>query len=122
MAGKRGRKRKNDLYFGPEQEEAVIKFLSLGKMIPHPDFPDDDKNPMIWFGTEEEALERDVIYRTYLREPLNKMCESIIRKYRLYRKGMSFEETHNDALSFLMTKKHKFDKEEGKKSYSYYGT
>ena len=27
MAKKRGRKRKNDLYFGPEQETAVLLFL-----------------------------------------------------------------------------------------------
>lgn len=64
---KRGRKRKNDLYFGPEQEEAVIKFTSLGKMVYHPNCPIDGhdnpedceaancvKNPMIWEGTREE--------------------------------------------------------------------
>ena len=27
MANKRGRKRKNDLYFGPDQEQAVLKYL-----------------------------------------------------------------------------------------------
>ena len=27
MATKRGRKRKNEMYFGPEEEEAVVKFL-----------------------------------------------------------------------------------------------
>jgi hypothetical protein len=31
---KRGRKRVNDLYFGPDQEDAVVRFLSLGVMIP----------------------------------------------------------------------------------------
>ena len=30
---KRGRKRKNDLYFGPEQEEAVVRFLQSDDQI-----------------------------------------------------------------------------------------
>tara|TARA_R110000851_G_scaffold67262_11_gene152017 strand:+ start:4014 stop:4757 length:744 start_codon:yes stop_codon:yes gene_type:complete len=99
MAKKRGRKRKNALYFGPEQEEAVLLFLD----------------------TEDEQ-ERNAIYNKWLREPLNKMIESIIRKYKLYRKGETFEDLHADTLSFLMTKAHKFEKSKGTKAYSYYGT
>lgn len=99
MAKKRGRKRKNDLYFGPEQEEAVLKYLD----------------------TENEK-ERNAIYNEWLREPLDKMIESIIRKYKLYRKIESFEHLHSDTLSFLMTKAHKFEDSKGKKAYSYYGT
>ena len=99
MANKRGRKRKNALYFGPEQEEAVLNYLNT-----------------------EDELERNAIYNEWLREPLNKMIESIIRKYKLYRKGESFEHLHTDTLSFLMTKAHKFENSKGKKAYSYYGT
>ena len=96
---KRGRKRKNDLYFGPEQEAAVLVFLD----------------------TEDEK-ERNAVYNEWLREPLNKMIESIIRKYKLYRKMESFEHLHSDTLSFLITKAHKFENSKGKKAYSYYGT
>ena len=99
MAKKRGRKRKNDLYFGPEQEEAVVKFLE-----------------------SEDIQERNAIYNKWLREPLNKMIESIIRRYKLYRKGETFEDLHSDTLSFLITKAHKFEHSKGKKAYSYYGT
>jgi hypothetical protein len=105
MAKKRGRKRVNALYFGPEQEEAVLRFLE----------------------TENEH-ERNAIYNEWLRDPLDKMIESIIRKYKLYRKGETFEDLHSDTLSFLMTKAHKFDptkkNKDGKvpKAYSYYGT
>jgi hypothetical protein len=135
MAKGRGRKRTNDLYFGPVEEEAVSKFISLGKMVYHPNCPvkehnsvEDcikdkcDKNPMMWVGTEEEAIERNRIYNTFLKEPLNKMIESIIRRYKLYRKSVSFEELHMDTLSFLMTKVHKFENSQGTKAYSYYGT
>ena len=99
MAKQRGRKRVNDLYFGPEEEEAVVKFLE-----------------------SEDIAERNAIYNQWLRKPLDKMIESIIRKYKLYRKGETFEDLHSDTLSFLITKADKFDKEAGRKAYSYYGT
>lgn len=99
MARQRGRKRTNDLYFGPEEEEAVVRFL----------------------GCSDE-IERNAIYNEWLRAPFNKMIESIIRRYKLYRKGVSFEDLHSDTLSFLITKADKFDINSGKKSYSYYGT
>jgi hypothetical protein len=96
---KRGRKRKNDMYFGPEEEEAVIKFLE---------------------STNE--TERNQIFNEWLKEPFDKMVESIIRKYKLYRKDISFEELHTDTVSFLATKVHKFESGRGKKAYSYFGT
>jgi len=115
---RRGRKRKNDPYFGVEQEEAVKKYLSLGKLV-------EDETALTgyrWSGTTIESFERDKIYREKLKDPLNKMVESIIRKYKLYSKSSEFEETHADALSFLMIKFHKFKPDKNKKSYSYYGT
>ena len=99
MAKQRGRKRKNDLYFGPEQEEAVVAFL-----------------------TSDDIIERNRIYNKHLRSAFDKMAESIIRKYKLYRKGWSFEDLHADTLSFLIMKSDKFQPSKGKKAYSYYGT
>jgi hypothetical protein len=99
MVSKRGRKRKNEMYFGPEEENAVNEYLA-----------------------STDDTERNLIYNKWLREPLNKMIESIIRKYKLYRKGETFEDLHSDTLSFLMTKAHKFEHGRGKKAYSYYGT
>jgi len=99
MVNKRGRKRKNEMYFGPEEEEAVIKFL--------------DSN---------DINERNLIFNEYLKAPLDKMIEAIIRRYKLYRKGESYEELHGDTVSFLMTKVHKFEAGRGKKAYSYFGT
>lgn len=99
MINKRGRKRKNEMYFGPNEEEAVNQYLA---------------------STDDN--ERNLIYNQWLREPLNQMVESIIRRYKLYRKGETFEDLHTDTLSFLMTKAHKFEHARGKKAYSYYGT
>lgn len=99
MTTKRGRKRKNEMYFGPNEEEAVIRFLE----------------------SDSEA-ERNLIFNEWLKGPLDKMIESIIRRYKLYRKGETFEELHSDTVSFLMTKVHKFETGRGKKAYSYFGT
>ena len=96
---KRGRKRTNNLYFGPEQEEAVVKFL-----------------------TSESYDERNKIYSEYLKHPINKMVESIIRRYKLYRKEYEYEDVHSDTLSFLITKMHNFKPDKNKKAYSYFGT
>ncbi len=99
MANKRGRKRTTNLYFGPEEEEAVVRFLECN-----------------------DTIERNAIYNKWLRKPFDKMIESIIRRYKLYRKGFTFEDLHSDTLSFLITKADKFKKESGKRAYSYYGT
>ncbi len=99
MVNKRGRKRKNEMYFGPNEEEAVNQYLTSN----------DDK-------------EKNLIFNQWLKEPLDKMVESIIRKYKLYRKGETFEDLHTDTLSFLITKIDKFEVERGKKAYSYFGT
>ena len=87
------------MYFGPDEEEAVVKFLE-----------------------STDDIERNLIFNEWLKAPLDKMIESIIRRYKLYRKGETFEELHTDTVSFLMTKVHKFETGRGKRAYSYFGT
>jgi hypothetical protein len=55
MANKRGRKRTTEMYFGPDEEQAVIKFLE-----------------------SNDQKERNELYTTWLKGPLDKMVESII--------------------------------------------
>lgn len=50
------------------------------------------------------------------------MIDSIIRRYKLYRKNETYEDLHADVLSFLITKSDKFKPEKNKKAYSYFGT
>jgi predicted SprT family Zn-dependent metalloprotease len=96
---KRGRKRIHEYYFGEREEEAVVRFI-----------------------TSNDEVERNDIYVEFLKDPLNKMIDSIIRRYKLYRKDETYENLHADTLSFLLTKTEKFEPEKGKKAYSYYGT
>lgn len=122
----KGRKTKINDYFGPEEEQAVADFLSQGIMIPDVTDPRMEKYPervnMIWSGTTDHAFQRELIYNRKLKEPLNKMVEYIIKRYKLYRDGISFDELHMDALNNLILKAHKFDADRNKKAYSYYGT
>jgi hypothetical protein len=96
---KKGRKPKQVNYFDVAEEQAVIRFLEA--------------------TTYEE---RNKIYNEFLKKPLDKMISSIIRRYKLYRKDMDFEEIHVDTHSFLMTKIEKFKPSKEKKAYSYFGT
>jgi hypothetical protein len=95
---KKGRKPKTP-YFDKQEEIAVRMFL-----------------------TASTFNEKNQIYNQYLRKPLDKMISSIIRRYRLYRKDMDFEEIHGDTHSFLITKMEKFNPDRNKKAYSYFGT
>lgn len=96
---KRGRKPTNNNYFDVREEEAVRLFLSA-----------------------QTSSEKNAIYNEFLKAPLDKMIESIIRRYKLYRKDMDFIEIHNDTHSFLITKVDKFKPDKNKKAYSYFGT
>lgn len=93
------RKSTQKIYFGEDQEQAVIRYLE-----------------------SESEIEKNKIFNEYLREPLIIMVESIIRRYKLYRKDLEFEEIHNDTMSFLITKISKFDHTKNHKAYSYFGT
>jgi hypothetical protein len=122
----KGRKTKVNDYFGPEEEQAVADFLSQGIMIQDVTDPRMETHPervnMLWSGTTDHAFQRELIYNRKLKEPLNKMVEYIIKRYKLYREGISFDELHMDALNNLILKAHKFDADRNKKAYSYYGT
>jgi Sigma-70 region 2 len=93
------RKRTQKMYFGEAQEQAVIRYLQ-----------------------SESEEEKNKIFNEYLREPLIIMIESIIRRYKLYRKGIEFQDIHSDTMSFLITKINKFDPTANFKAYSYFGT
>lgn len=99
LSKKRGRKTTNLNYFDVREELAVKRFLIA-----------------------DTFEEKNKIYNEFLRGPLDKMISSIIRRYKLYRKDMDFNEIHTDTHSFLMTKVDKFKPSKEKKAYSYFGT
>jgi hypothetical protein len=96
---KRTKKKSKENYFDLREENAVVDFLNA-----------------------KTFEEKNRIYNNLLRKPLDKMISSIIRRYRLYRKEMDFNDIHTDVHSFLMTKVDKFKPDKNKKAYSYFGT
>ena len=99
ISPKKIKKKSGENYFDVREETAVRMYLTATTF--------DEKNK---------------IYNDFLREPLDKMISSIIRRYKLYRKDMDFIEIHTDTHSFLMTKIDKFKPSREKKAYSYFGT
>jgi hypothetical protein len=93
------KKQKSNNYFDVREEEAVRDYILA-----------------------ETKEEKEKIYNEFLRMPLDKMIESIIRRYKLYRKDMEYIDVHHDTHSFLMTKVDKFKPAKNKKAYSYFGT
>ena len=92
-------KPKSQNYFDVREEEAVVHYIEA-----------------------ETQKEKEEIYNEFLKYPLDKMIDSIIRRYKLYRKNYSFDELHADTLSYLILKAEKFNSDTGKRAYSYYGT
>lgn len=86
-------------YFYETEEEAVVKYL-----------------------TSESKEEKEQIFNDVLYPAFCTMAESIIRRYKLYPPDEYYEETFNDAVSFLMTKLEKFNINSNFKAYSYCGT
>lgn len=85
---KRGRKpnpNKKKEYFSDEEEMAVIMYLKT-----------------------EDSSEKNRIYNEILKPAFEKMAESIIRRYKLYVPEETFDETFNDAISFIITKADKY--------------
>ena len=99
LKNKTSKKVKTNNYFDTREEEAVRDYILA-----------------------ETKEEKEKIYNEYLRMPLDKMIESIIRRYKLYRKDMEYIDVHHDTHSFLMTKVDKFKPAKNKKAYSYFGT
>ena len=81
-----------------------------------------EENAVVLFLNATTIQERNLIYNQYLKAPIEKMVSSIIRRYKLYRKDMTFDEILNDTHSFLITKSDKFVPDKNKKAYSYFGT
>jgi predicted SprT family Zn-dependent metalloprotease len=56
-----------------------------------------EENAVVLFLNAETIEERNKIYNEFLKKPIEKMVSSIIRRYKLYRKDMSFDEILNDT-------------------------
>jgi len=104
------------------QNEDELEKKSEKKVKKNNYFDVREENAVIEYINSDSREEKTKIYNQFLRDPLDKMIESIIRRYKLYRKDMDYNDVHHDTHSFLMTKVDKFKPDKNKKAYSYFGT
>jgi len=93
---KRGRPRKNKLYFTQDTEDAIIAY-----------------------NQEESAAQRNKVYNDYIHFPLQKMTESLIHRYKFYHFDAATKDVQHEVIAFILEKLPKYSKEKGK-AFSYF--
>jgi hypothetical protein len=95
---KPGRKPKKKLYFGPEVQDAIIKY---------------NTNP------DNHAL-RNKIYRDEIHKAFDKLAENIINTFKFTYFDDGFEDVKCEVVAFLVMNIHKYDHTKGSKAFSYF--
>ena len=94
--GKRGRPRKNKMYFTPVTEEAIIAY-----------------------NTEEDEVLKNKIYKEHIHFPLYKMAENLIHRFKFYYMDGSAEDIKYEVITFLLEKLSKYTQDKGR-AFSYF--
>ena len=99
MAKKKpGRKPKKKLYFGPEVQDAIIRYNT---------------------NSEDFSL-RNKIYQQEIHAAFDKLAENIINTFKFTYFDYPFEDVKAEVVSFLVMNMHKYDHTKGSKAFSYF--
>tara|TARA_R100001443_G_scaffold114319_1_gene130181 strand:- start:890 stop:1615 length:726 start_codon:yes stop_codon:yes gene_type:complete len=99
MAKKKpGRKPKKKLYFGPEVQDAIIRYNT---------------------NSENYNL-RNKIYQKEIHAAFDKLAENIINTFKFTYFDYPFEDVKAEVVSFLVMNMHKYDHTKGSKAFSYF--
>lgn len=93
---KRGRPRKNKLYFTQDTENAIIAY-----------------------NTEVNHILRNKVFNDYIHKPLFKMAENLIHRYKFYHFDAATKDVQHEVIAFLLEKLPKYTQEKGK-AFSYF--
>ena len=93
---KRGRPRKNKLYFTEDTENAIIAY-----------------------NNELDDELRNKVFNSHIHKPLMKMCENLVHRYKFYHFDATTKEVQYEVIAFLLEKLNKYSKEKGK-AFSYF--
>ena len=93
---KRGRPRKNKLYFTQDTEDAIIAYN------------EDSSNAL-----------RNKVFNDYIHKPLFKMAENLIHRYKFYHFDAATKDVQHEVIAFLLEKLPKYTQEKGK-AFSYF--
>ena len=95
---KPGRKPKKKLYFGPEVQDAIIKY---------------NTNP-------DNHVLRNRVYSQEIHAAFDKLAENIINTFKFTYFDDPFEDVKNEVVAFLVMNIHKYDHTKGSKALSYF--
>ena len=93
---KRGRPRKNKLYFNQDTEDAIIAY-------------NNDSNYEL----------RNKVFNDYIHKPLLKMTESLVHRYKFYHFDATTKDVQYEVIAFLLEKLPKYTQDKGK-AFSYF--
>ena len=93
---KRGRPRKNKLYFTQDTEDAIIAYYS-----------------------EPSHALRNKVYNEFIHYPLNKMAENLIHRYKFYHFDAHTKDVQHEVIAFVLEKLPKYTQDKGK-AFSYF--
>ncbi len=91
------RKKKNRMYFGPEVQDAIIKY-----------------------NEETDTSIKNIIYRDEIAYAFDKLVENIINTFKFSYFDSQFIDVKQEVISFLVLNMHRYDHTKGYKAFSYF--
>jgi len=86
-------------------------------------FTKDTENAIVRYNNTEDSEERSNIYREEIHYAFFKLTENIIHTFKFYHTDVeNIEDLQHEVITFLLSKIHRFNPENGAKAYSYFGT
>ena len=100
-------------------EEVIVK--KKKKSVQY--FTKDTENAIVKYNNTENPEERSAIYRDEIHYAFFKLTENIIHTFKFYYTEVeNIEDLQHEVITFLLSKIHRFNPENGAKAYSYFGT
>ena len=86
-------------------------------------FTKETEEAIVLYNNTADANERSKIYRNKIHYAFFKLTENIIHTFKFYYTEVeNIEDLQHEVITFLLSKIHKFNPENGAKAYSYFGT
>ena len=86
-------------------------------------FTKDTENAIVRYNNEPDPEIRSIIYRNEIHYAFFKLTENIIHTFKFYYTEVDqIEHLQHEIITFLLSKIHLFNPENGAKAYSYFGT
>jgi hypothetical protein len=97
---KKRKKKKSNVYFTQETENAIVAFVA-----------------------SNDDIERNRLYNEKIHHAFFKLTENIIHTFKFYYTEVdNIEDLQHEVITFLLSKLHLYDQSKGTKAFSYFGT